>query len=137
MITLEKIVWSDAFSVGNKKLDDQHNKIVSYINELIDMPNFKNRSEALLCITTMLDYSIEHLEYEEQILKDNDYPDSISHSIIHQFYVKKVENYLKVSFSKNYNFKNEALVFLKDWWTYHILEEDMKYRPFLESRRLV
>ncbi|MCP4430317.1 MAG: hemerythrin family protein, partial [Gammaproteobacteria bacterium] len=91
----------------------------------------------LLCITTMLDYSIEHLEYEEQILKDNDYPDSISHSIIHQFYVKKVENYLKVPFSKNNNLKNEALAFLKDWWTYHILEEDMKYRPFLESRKLV
>ena len=137
MKTIEKIAWSDTFSVGNKKLDDQHYMIISFINELIDMPNFKNQSEALKCITKMLDYSIEHLEYEEQILRDNDYPDSISHSIIHQFYVKKVNNYLKVSFMNNSNFKGEVLEFLKDWWTYHILEEDMKYRPFLESRGLV
>ncbi len=137
MKTIEKIVWSDAFSVGNKKLDNQHYKIVSLINELICMPDFRNQSEALDCITRMLAYSREHLEYEEQILEDNDYPDFISHSIIHQFYLKKVENFLKATSRNEINFKGGALEFLKEWWAYHILEEDMKYRSFLKSRGLV
>ena len=137
MDKLQKIVWTDKFSVGNKKLDDQHFKIVSFINELIDMPEITNQTVALECIAKMLAYSKEHLEYEEKLLNENDYPDAAVHSVVHQFYVKKVENFLKMTFSDNDNFKSEVLRFLKDWWTDHILEEDMKYRPFLEEKGLV
>ena len=45
--------------------------------------------------------------------------------------MKKVENFLKKSFVDDYDFKTEVLKFLKEWWTYHILEEDMKYREFI------
>ncbi len=134
--TLEKIIWSDDFSVGHEKLDQQHFKIVSFINELIDRPEIKTQSEALDCIRQMLAYSVEHLEYEEKLLSENNYPDSVSHSVVHQFYVKKVENFLKMSFLNNNDFKFEVLDFLKEWWTYHILEEDMKYRPFLAEMKL-
>lgn len=136
METLEKIIWTDNFSVGHKMLDQQHFKIVSFINELIDKPQIKTQSEALDCIRQMLAYSVEHLEYEEKLLCDNDYPDSTSHAIVHQFYVKKVENFLKMSFQNNNDFKLDVLKFLKDWWTYHILEEDMKYQPFLAAKGL-
>jgi hemerythrin len=131
---IEKIIWSKDFSVGNSTLDQQHFKIVSFINELIEKPTFKNQAEALDCITKMLAYSVEHLDYEEQLLNDYDYPDAKSHAIIHQFYVTKVKNFLKSSFHCDDNFKNEVLSFLKDWWIYHILEEDMKYRSFLEAK---
>jgi hemerythrin len=119
MRTDEKIVWSDSFSVGNKKLDEQHFKIVSFINELIDMPAITRQAEALDCINKMLSYSVEHLDYEERLLRENNYPESSCHSVIHKFYVKKVQN------------------FLKEWWTYHILEEDMKYRSFLKEKGLL
>ncbi len=137
MDTLQKIAWTDEFSVGNSKLDEQHIKIVSFINELIDKPRISSQTEALECISTMLAYSKEHLDYEEQLLNDNDYPDASSHAVIHQFYVKKVENFLKMSFDDMNDFRSEVLSFLKEWWTYHILEEDMKYRPFLEEKGLV
>lgn len=137
MNDLQKIIWTDEFSVGNKTLDDQHFKIVSFINELIDMPEITDQTVALECITKMLAYSAEHLQYEEQLLNDNNYSDAPSHAIIHQFYVKKVENFLKMSFIDKNNFKSEVLSFLKEWWVYHILEEDMKYRSFLEKRGLV
>ena len=137
MDNLEKIVWSDEFSVGHKTLDAQHFKIVSFINELIDMPEITNQAVALECITKMLNYSTEHLQYEEKLMEDHDYPDASSHTVIHQFYVKKVENFLKMSFEEKDNFKSEVLSFLKEWWTYHILEEDMKYRPFFEEKGIV
>lgn len=137
MKTDEKIVWTDHFSVGNKKLDEQHFKIVSFINELIDMPAINRQAEALDCISKMLTYSVEHLDYEEKILRENDYPDSVSHSVIHKFYVMKVQNFLKMSFQDNNDFRSEVIIFLKEWWTYHILEEDMKYRPFLQEKGLV
>lgn len=137
MKTDEKIVWSDNFSVGNKKLDEQHYKIVSFINELIDMPAITRQAEALDCINKMLSYSVEHLDYEERLLRENNYPESSCHSVIHKFYVKKVQNFLKMSFNDNNDFKSEVLLFLKEWWTYHILEEDMKYRSFLKEKGLL
>ena len=136
MNDLEKIAWTDEFSVGNKRLDEQHFKIVSFINKLIDLPSFNSQAEALEYITQMLAYSREHLDYEEQILRENDYEEYSSHAVIHQFYIKKVEGFLKMSFNDNDRLKHEILKFLKEWWTYHILEEDMKYRPFLESKGL-
>lgn len=134
MEKIEKIIWSADFSVGNQKLDSQHLRIVSFINDLIDMPDFKNQAEALACITKMLAYSVEHLEYEEQLLTRHGYPEAKSHSFIHQYYVSKVKNLLKSSFNCDDKFKHEVLDFLREWWTYHILEEDMKYRPFLEDK---
>jgi hemerythrin len=136
MDKLDKITWTENFSVGHKTLDEQHFKIVSYINELIDMPAITKQSVALEYITKMLVYSREHLDYEEQLLNDNDYPDASSHAVIHTFYVKKVENFLKMSFVDDYDFRTDVLNFLKEWWTYHILEEDMKYRPFVEGKGL-
>jgi hemerythrin len=137
MENLEKITWSNDFSVGNNDLDAQHLKIVNFINDLIDMPSFKNQAQALDCITKMLAYSIEHLDYEEQLLQELGYPEADSHSFIHQFYVSKVKNLLKSSFHNDEMFKHEILDFLKEWWTYHILEEDMKYKPFLQSKGLL
>ena len=136
MDDLDKITWTNEFSVGHKSLDDQHFKIVSYINELIDMPAITKQSLALEYITKMLLYSREHLDYEEQMLNYNYYPDASSHAVIHKFYVKKVENFLKMSFVDDYDFRSEVLNFLKEWWVYHILEEDMKYRPFIEGKGL-
>ena len=136
MDELEKIIWTEEFSVGHETLDAQHFKIVSYINELIHMPAITKQTVALEYITKMLMYSREHLDYEEQLLNENDYPDASSHSVIHQFYVKKVENFLKMSFVDDYDFRSEVLNFLKEWWIYHILEEDMKYRPFIEEKGL-
>ena len=46
MNDLEKIAWTDEFSVGNKRLDEQHFKIVSFINKLIDLPSFNSQAEA-------------------------------------------------------------------------------------------
>ena len=80
--------------------------------------------------------SICRCNFEEHLLNDNDYPDASSHAVIHQFYVKKVENFLKMSFDDGHDFRAEVLSFLKEWWTYHILEEDMKYRPFLQEKGL-
>lgn len=137
MTEIEKIVWTDDFSVGNERLDEQHFKIVSFINELIDQPDICSEAQASNCIGTMLAYSREHLDYEEQLLNTHGYPEAYSHAIIHQFYVKKVENFMKLSDQGNDQFKFEVISFLKDWWTYHILEEDMKYRPFLEEKGIV
>ncbi len=134
MDDLNKITWTDDFSVGHKTLDEQHFKIVSYINELIDMPAISSQSIALEYISKMLIYSREHLDYEEQLLIQHDYPDASSHAVIHHYYVKKVENFLKMSFVDDYDFRSEVLDFLKEWWTYHILEEDMKYRPLIEQQ---
>ncbi|MDJ0880071.1 MAG: bacteriohemerythrin [Gammaproteobacteria bacterium] len=133
MKKLEKIIWTEEFSVGHKQLNDQHLKIVSFINELIESP-INDQVDALKCISRMLEYSKEHLEYEEGLLERHNYPEASSHSIIHQFYVRKVENFLKMSFHEPHIFRTEVLSFLKEWWTYHILEEDMKYRPFLEEK---
>ncbi|OOZ38807.1 hypothetical protein BOW52_08060 [Solemya elarraichensis gill symbiont] len=58
--------WSEEFSVGVRKLDEQHQKIISLINMLSD-----NQDDAHLFISdrdnllALKEYSTLHLQYEK------------------------------------------------------------------------
>ncbi|MFN3533222.1 MAG: hemerythrin domain-containing protein, partial [Candidatus Brocadia sp.] len=66
---MEKIVWSENFSVGVRVLDDQHKQIVTLINILIEMSDAKIDSEIISdTLTKMTQYAINHFSKEEEYM---------------------------------------------------------------------
>ena len=135
---MEKIIWSDKFSVGIRELDEQHYKIINLINKLLDF------DEKLPCevVTTntlreMIRYARTHLIYEEKLLKQNNFPDYEQHCSLHAKYLKDIAG-LSESVSENCNIETlkELLNYLVHWWKNHILYEDMKFKVYLKEKGL-
>lgn len=127
--------WSDNYSVQVNKLDNQHKKIVSLINELHSAMREAHGKEVMgKILNELTDYTVFHFSSEEKIMKDNNYPGYISHKAEHDkltTQVKELVNNLKAG--KNV-LSQEVLFFLKDWLLNHIAVLDKKYSSFLNNK---
>jgi hemerythrin-like metal-binding protein len=132
---MERIDWNPSFSVGVKALDEEHERIVRMINLLISDPGATVRSET---ISELLDrltkYASDHFRTEEQFLEEYGYPDLAGHKEEHKAYRIKMVALCQATTRHEESVPAELLKFIGDWWKNHILEADMKYRPFLTER---
>ena len=134
---MEKITWSEKFSVGNDKLDGQHQVIINLINKLSELQGLSfDKNEVRSIISDLVKYGLEHLQYEEDLLNQHDYPDFLKHKHEHILYIKKATKYMKNTSAIDEETLDQIIIFLNDWWTHHILEEDMKYKSFLGKLNL-
>lgn len=132
---MEKIVWKDEFSVGVRELDLQHQKIIKVINSLIDKPRIFAKSQTTSsALAELTNYVSEHFLLEEKLLEENGYQNLLEHSKRHTAYSKKIAEFCLGSLNKKSEVPSELLNFLTQWWTDHILHEDMKYKSFFEEK---
>ena len=47
---------------------------------------------------------------------------------------KRIADFCKESLHEKSEVPDELMAFLTDWWTNHILHEDMKYKAFFEEK---
>lgn len=131
---MEKIVWKPEYSVGVERLDRQHQKIISVINNLIAKPRvFRTPGTIADVLVELNGYVSEHFLLEEQLLAEHDYPNLIEHSKKHTEYGERIADFCLKTVEKDKNVPEELLSYLGEWWIGHILHEDMKYKNFLEG----
>ncbi|OOY37017.1 hypothetical protein BOV89_09330 [Solemya velum gill symbiont] len=133
---VNRVNWTDEYSVGVSKLDEQHQMIVTMINKLSanheDGHQYEPDQEIL---SKMVEYAELHLKYEEMLMKKHGYPDFDQHKESHGDFIIALEHFSKDVVSGNkYKLSPLILEFLVDWWTNHILEEDMKFKPFFQEK---
>lgn len=129
---MEKIRWSDEFSVGVEQLDNQHKKLVNIVNLLIENKSLGSRSEFVAnSLKDMVDYSVEHFKQEENLLKQANCPYLEEQKECHRNYNLKLAEFYKEVISRNDRITLEIIVYLKKWWIHHILDEDKKYKKYL------
>jgi PAS domain S-box-containing protein/hemerythrin-like metal-binding protein len=134
---LESVVWDDAYSVGVAAMDAQHKKLVGMINRLAECHAARSsgRSDAFHeVLSQMCDYTQVHFESEEDYLQRIGYPQLADHKVEHDAFVGKMTAF---SMAATDGVQDEAAVhrYLKGWLLSHILESDMQYRAFVQSRK--
>ena len=68
------IKWSEDYSVGIEKIDMQHKKLVSYINELHDaMKDGQSNSVIGDILNKLVKYTKEHFSTEEEYMQKYNY----------------------------------------------------------------
>lgn len=130
--------WRDEYSVGIKKFDDQHKKLVGYINELyVAMDEGKGKEVLGKVMANLVGYTKEHFTSEEALMKLYDYPGYAKHKQKHEAMTKHVLKLVN-------NFENGEITnpiqitsFLKDWLAKHIMETDKEYGPYLSGKGVV
>jgi hemerythrin-like metal-binding protein len=129
--------WEASFSVGVEALDLQHQRILELIADLSGHVEAgfgsPERDRALFRLTS---YVQEHFKREEEFLSVHDYPGFASHVKHHRAFAREVARYCMGTFDPTEQPRSDLLTFLEDWWSHHILEEDMAYKPYLQDKGL-
>ena len=131
---MEKIIWSNAFNIGVPEIDLQHQQIVKMLNRMLTASDTTTDSETVSDILTdMTRYANEHFRTEETFLESCGYPSLDAHKQMHFDYRKTTVDLCKETMDGVRTVPEKLLVYLRNWWTDHILKEDMKYKTFAES----
>ena len=131
------IEWEDKYSVGVSLFDEDHKKLIGYINRL-NINILMNETENVIkeVLSNLADYAMEHFKKEENAMVKYSYPHYFIHKRQHDDFVKKVLQLKKDYLAGNQTIGIEVMAFLKDWLLAHILGTDMSYNKFFAGKEV-
>jgi hemerythrin len=131
---IREIIWIDAYSVGVKQLDFQHQTILNELNKLYLTFESTSESEDLMIILKdLMDYANVHFSTEEQLLEKYNYHDLESQKNEHRLYQQKIDGFIQRYETEGHQVILETIEFLADWWMGHIQGCDKEYTRFLNN----
>ncbi len=132
---MQEITWTEDFSVGVEKLDEQHKILIGMINKLISDPQATTRSETVSQVLgEMTDYALGHFAFEESLMAEHGYPQKKEHLKEHAAFKETTGKFGAATAIDVHGIPEMLLEHLSGWLTHHILEVDMAYKPFFEAR---
>jgi hemerythrin len=124
---MTKFVWTDQLSIGIDVIDQQHRRIVEYINQLDDAgTNGHSREEIRNLIHDLVDYTISHFGFEESLQEEASYPFSKSHKKVHELFTVRVSEF-QARFEKGEDIGKGLNSLLVTWLFNHIKRDDADY----------
>jgi methyl-accepting chemotaxis protein/hemerythrin len=130
-----KIVeWTQDFAVNVRVLDEHHQTLFKYINELYNSMKNRKADTVMSGITEKLvEYTKYHFGYEEKLFNKYGYPETESHKKAHRMFVDTITKFDQDLKAGKATVSNEIIRFLKEWLIEHILKVDTRYSEFLNS----
>lgn len=134
--------WREAFSCNIAEIDKQHHHLFEVGARLHTMAsnksNYDKYDEIISILEELKQYTIQHFEYEEKLMKENNFPGYELHKMEHDFFVKKIQRIERKDLE---GAQNEAVLeiisFVADWVSSHILKTDMEYKDFFNNLGIV
>lgn len=118
--------WSDRLDTGIVEIDSQHRAIADYINALYDAKKTNDQSEVEGVLSGLVDYTVNHFSFEEQLMEEAGYAFLKAHQRVHQLFINRIAEY-KERFSQGEDISEELLKLLSNWLGNHIEQEDRGY----------
>ena len=129
--------WKDSLLIGVPKIDDQHKKLISAIDGLMDACTKGQERDVIgKTLSFVCDYTKVHFADEEKLMAQYAYPNMAAHKRIHEQFIQTAGT-LVDDFNKNgpspalVGKLNKALV---DWLILHINAEDKRVGVFVNSK---
>ncbi len=122
------LVWDSSYSVRVKEIDNQHKRMIDYINLLEASTRDADPKELVgRILKGLMVYTIEHFTTEEDYFRKFNYEKTEEHIVEHQKLIMKLNNYV-AQFEKDDAFNSDQFMsFLRDWLIDHIMGVDKEY----------
>ncbi len=120
------IGWSDVLETGIDVIDDQHRRIVEYINELHDARLTGDQQKIGGVIDELVDYTVSHFAFEESLMEQAGYPFLAPHKKVHELFINKVNGFIE-RYQGGEDVSGDLLNMLQRWLVNHIKSEDGDY----------
>jgi hemerythrin len=118
--------WTEDLETGIPVIDEQHKRIISYINELDHANQTGNAAEMQEVLEGLLDYTVTHFQFEEELQEKAGYPFLKAHQRVHEIFMKRIATFRERA-NKGENIIPELLSMLKVWLSSHIKGDDRDY----------
>ncbi len=126
-----KIEWSDAYSIHNDHLDEQHRKLFVIAKRAEDLIRKQaDANEIKEILFALFDYMKFHFADEEAYMEQIGYPELRQHQEIHRSIVERMTVLIQ---NIRYDFKQKLAIIVRDWLVEHIMQEDMKIEHWHQS----
>ena len=120
--------WSDDFRIGHTVIDQEHKYLFSLLQNLTDIVHAEreDRIATINILNQLLAYTQTHFQNEEELMERNNFAGLQAHQQNHDRLINQVE-YLLEEFQEGEPVLTiEVLLFLKEWLSVHILQEDVQ-----------
>lgn len=128
------IAWSEDLNTNIPTIDQQHRKLVNYVNELDEAISSNNREMVKHVLEELIDYTVFHFQTEEQLMQDIQYKYFIPHRMTHNIFVRRVGQY-KNRFDDGEDIAQELYDVLVHWLLQHIKHEDQGYAADIRRKK--
>jgi hemerythrin len=126
--------WKNKYSVNVAEIDEQHKKLFDLVNAMYDAMHAGKGSDMIgTVIEEFVDFTDYHFKAEERLLLQHGYPDFEEHKVMHDALVRKAQSIKEAFDSGNSPTTIEVMLLLANWLNLHILDEDQKYKPYVEG----
>lgn len=120
------IVWTKDLNTGIDVIDEQHKRIVDYINQLKTALHQSDGRLVGSVLNELADYCISHLSFEESLMAEVHYPYLKPHKAMHDMFVKRLEK-LQEKYDQGEDVAAQLHDMLSTWLIHHIKKVDMAY----------
>ncbi|RUM68905.1 MAG: bacteriohemerythrin [Sulfurovum sp.] len=132
---MKLLKWKDAYSMGEEKIDEQHKGLFNLSNEIYFFVEAGVDDSTIFreLFISLNDYTVEHFIYEEMYMQSKGYPALEEHIEQHIQFSRTLK---KIALGINQDsYIKDIGNFVTTWLLKHVLDEDMKYKKFVESSR--
>lgn len=86
------IAWSSAFETGIYEIDNQHRRLVDYLNQLAEVAGQLDPDREVVAnvIEEVIDYTLYHFAFEEELLEETGYALLDAHKQVHRHFIDRV-----------------------------------------------
>lgn len=124
--------WTSDLDTGIPIIDKQHQRIVKYINQLEDVQKHPNREAIGEVLEQLVDYTLSHFAFEEELLEESGYRFVNAHKRVHKLFVRRINDYVE-RFKTGEDVTDELLVSLRTWLINHIKNDDNDYADIVKQ----
>ena len=106
-----KMKWVPDYNTGIDVIDDQHKRILDYINEIDGIDANTDRARIKQILENIIDYTQSHFTFEESLQEEAGYKYRVPHKRVHDLFIKRLnlivtvlnwDNLLKRNYMKYY-----------------------------------
>ncbi|MDD2899111.1 MAG: bacteriohemerythrin [Desulfuromonadaceae bacterium] len=134
---MQLLRWSSEIELGFEQIDNQHKQLFNMINELSLACTYGQPNSVMLHLVERLqEYATTHFKAEEDLFSSYDYPDRVDHEADHASFFDSINYMRKQCEIIDTPMAGKIRDFLIDWLWNHIKSKDMKYKKFIDKRRL-
>ena len=122
------IKWNNKYCMGISIIDEEHKKLIGFLNKAIDAKEHgDNKEELQEVLEEMTKFALEHFKTEEAYMSKYEYPDYLLHYNEHLNFSLHMIIYNNQVINGEYKIMDELYNYLQEWLVHHIQKTDKKY----------
>lgn len=120
------MTWVSDWDTGIEVIDEQHKRIVDYINALDEAIVEKRHHVVGRILDALVEYTQSHFSFEESLQLEAGYELLVPHKAMHDRFIKRVGKYQEQHHAGE-DVAEQLYTMLSVWLIHHIKYDDMGY----------